>query len=119
MEFVAEALSYKKYRVTLRSLGNVRVRAWLALPVQGEAPPKPWPVIVTAPDYGGAQQGVMLSECQRGYAILQIFPRSQGDSAELWKIDGPDKLTWAPRAARGGLLSGGLRRCDACDRFRS
>ena len=35
----------------------------------------------------------MLSECQRGYAILQVFPRGQGDSAELWKING-DKLTW-------------------------
>jgi cephalosporin-C deacetylase len=34
----------------------------------------------------------MLSECQRGYAIVQVFPRGQGESAELWKLDG-DKLT--------------------------
>lgn len=89
---VAEAIPYKKFKLTLRSLNGVRVRAWLALPIQGEAPAKPWPVIVTAPGYGGEQQGVMLSECQRGYAILQIFPRGQGESAELSKLDG-DKLT--------------------------
>lgn len=106
VESVAEALPYKKFKVTLRSLGGVRVRAWLALPVQGEAPPKPWPVIVTAPGYGGAQQGVMLSESQRGYAILQIFPRAQGDSAELWTIDGPDKLTWHLERPEGAYYQG-------------
>ena len=51
-------------------------------------------MIVTTPGYGGTAQGVQLSECQRGYAILQVYPRSQGESADLWKIDGPDKLTW-------------------------
>jgi cephalosporin-C deacetylase len=92
IEPVSEAVPYKKFKVTLRSLDGVHVRAWLALPIEGEAEAKPWPVIVTAPGYGGAQQGVMLGECQRGYAILQVFPRGQGDSAELWKING-DKLT--------------------------
>jgi cephalosporin-C deacetylase len=105
-EPVAEPLPYKKFRVTLRSLEGVRVRAWLSLPVQGEAPAKPWPVIVTAPGYGSAQQGVMLGECQRGYAILQVFPRSQGDSAELWKIDGPDKLTWRLDRPEGAYYQG-------------
>jgi len=93
VEPVSEAVPYKKFKVTLRSLDGVHFRAWLALPIQGEAPAKPWPVIVTVPGYSGTQQGVMLSECQRGYAILQVFPRGQGDSAELWKING-DKLTW-------------------------
>jgi cephalosporin-C deacetylase len=92
VESVHEPLPYKKYRVTLQSLGGVKFRAWLALPIQGEAPAKPWPVIVTVPGYGGTQQGVALNECQRGYAILQVFPRGQGDSAELWKFEG-DKLT--------------------------
>ena len=92
VERVAEPVPYQAFKVTLRSLGGVRVRARMALPVQGEAPAKPWPVIVTAPGYGGTQQGVMLSECQRGYAIVQIFPRGQGESAELWKLEG-DKLT--------------------------
>lgn len=92
VETLNEPLPYKKYKVTLRSLDGVRFVALLALPIQGEAPAKPWPVIVTVPGYGGTQQGVMLSECQRGYAVLQVFPRGQGDSEELWKIDG-DKLT--------------------------
>ena len=92
VEAVTEPLPYKTFKITLRSLDGVRVRARLALPVQGEGGVKPWPVIVTAPGYGGTQQGVMLSECQRGYAIMQVFPRGQGESAELWKIDGPHKL---------------------------
>ena len=82
------------------------VRAWLALPIKGEGPAKTWPVIITVPGYGGPQQGVMLSECQRGYAILQVFPRSQGDSAELWKIDGPDKLTWHLERPEGAYYQG-------------
>ena len=89
-----EPLPYKKYRVEYRSLGGIRVRAWLAVPIAGGRTPKRLPAIVTAPGYGGTQQGIMLAECQRGYAILQVYPRSQGVSEELWKIDGPEKLTW-------------------------
>jgi cephalosporin-C deacetylase len=92
VEELAEPLPYKKYKVALRSLEGVRFITLLALPIQGEASAKPWPVIVTIPGYGGTQQGVMLSECQRGYAVLQVFPRGQGDSEALWKIEG-DKLT--------------------------
>ena len=65
VEQLAEPLPYTKYKVTLRSLDGVHFVALLALPIQGEAPAKPWPVIITAPGYGGTQQGVMLSECQR------------------------------------------------------
>ncbi len=92
IEPTREALPFQKFKVTLRSLNGVRFVSYLALPIQGEAPAKPWPVIVTTPGYGGTQQSVMLSECQRGYAILQVFPRGQGDSDALWKIKG-DKLT--------------------------
>jgi cephalosporin-C deacetylase len=106
VEPVSEPLPYKTFKVTLRSLDGVRVRARLALPVQGEGGVKPWPVIVTAPGYGGTQQGVMLAECQRGYAILQVFPRGQGESAELWRIDGPDKLTWHADRPEGAYYQG-------------
>lgn len=92
VESIAEPLPFKKFKVTLRGLGGVRFVALLALPIQGEAPARPWPVVVAAPGYGGAQQSVMLSECQRGYAILQVFPRGQGESSALWKLEG-DKLT--------------------------
>jgi cephalosporin-C deacetylase len=89
-----EPLPYKSYRIEYRSLGGVRVRAHLGLPVRGGEPARPLPAIVSVPGYGGFQQALMLEECQRGYAVLQVFPRSQGHSAELWKIDGPEKLTW-------------------------
>src|SRR4029450_2241517 len=69
VEPVEEATPYKTGRGTLRSLGGLRLVARLALPVQGEGGAKPWPVIVTTTGYSGRQQGVMLSECQRGYAI--------------------------------------------------
>ncbi len=92
VEPARESVPYSSFVVTLRSLDGARIRARLAIPVQGESPAEPWPVIVTAPGYGGSQQGVMLADCQRGYAVLQVFPRGQGESAELGAIVG-DKLT--------------------------
>ncbi|MBS0662960.1 MAG: acetylxylan esterase [Verrucomicrobia bacterium] len=101
-----EPLPYRTYQVTLRSLGGVHFRALLAVPVQGEAPPRRWPAIVTVPGYGGTQQGVMLSECLRGYVILQVYPRGQGESAALWKPDGPDKLIWHVGQPEGAYYQG-------------
>jgi cephalosporin-C deacetylase len=89
-----DPLPYKSYRVEFRSLGGVRVRAHLGMPIRGGEAARPLPAVVSVPGYGGFQQALMLEECQRGYAVLQVFPRSQGYSAELWKIDGPEKLTW-------------------------
>jgi cephalosporin-C deacetylase len=106
VEDTREPLPYKKFRVEYRSLDGVRVRAFLALPVRGGEAPRPLRAIVTVPGYGGFQQGVMLDECQRGYAILQVYPRSQGPSADLWKIDGPDKLTWRLSRPEGAYYQG-------------
>ena len=106
IEDTREPLPYKKFRVEYRSLDGVRVRAFLALPVRGGEAPRPLRAIVTVPGYGGLQQGVMLGECQRGYAILQVYPRSQGPSADLWKIDGPDKLTWRLSRPDGAYYQG-------------
>jgi cephalosporin-C deacetylase len=94
VEQLKEPLPYRKYRVTLRGLAGIRFRALLALPVQGESKATPLPAIVTMPGYGGTQQGVMLSECMRGYAVLQVFPLWQGESEVLGKFEGQDKLTW-------------------------
>ena len=91
---LGEPLPYRVFSVEYRSLGGVRVRARLALPIRGGEAARLLPGIVTVPGYGGNQQGIMLDECQRGYAVLQIYPRSQGLSAELWKIDSGEKLTW-------------------------
>ena len=106
VEPVTEPLPYHKFRITLRGLDGVHFRALLALPVQGESKAKPLPAIVTVPGYGGTQQGVMLDECMRGYAILQVYPRSQGESEALWKIDGPDKLTWHIARPEGAYYQG-------------
>jgi len=106
IEPVKEALPYQKFRITYRSLGDIRIRAYLGIPIRGEAPERKLPCIITAPGYGGSQQGVMLDDCQRGYAVLQVYPRSQGESADLWKIDGPDKLTWQVHQPEGYYYQG-------------
>lgn len=96
-----EPLPYKTYAVEYRSLGGVRVRARLAIPIRGGEAGGPLPAVVTAPGYGGTQQGLMLDECQRGYAILQVYPRSQGFSAELWKVPDGEKLAWGLERPEG------------------
>lgn len=106
VEPTKDALPYRKFRVTLRGLGGVRFRAYLAVPVHGESPAVPLPAVITAPGYGGWQQGIMLDECQRGFVILQVFPRSQGESEEFWKIDGPEKLTWGLARPEGYYYQG-------------
>jgi cephalosporin-C deacetylase len=106
VEPVKEPLPYQKFRVTYRSLGNIKVRAYLGVPIRGEGPQQKLPAIVTAPGYGGSQQGLMLDDCQRGYVVLQVYPRSQGESAELWKIDGPDRLTWRVDQPEGYYYQG-------------
>ena len=106
LELVKEPLPYQKFRVTYRSLGNIKIRAYLGVPIRGEGLQQKLPAIVTAPGYGGSQQGVMLDDCQRGYAVLQVYPRSQGESADLWKIDGPDKLTWRVDQPEGSYYQG-------------
>lgn len=92
VEKVKEPIPYQKFLITVRSLNNITIAGFLSLPVQGEAPAKPWPLIVTAPGYSGSAHSIMLSECQRGYAILQVFPRGQGDSEKYFKLTG-DKLS--------------------------
>lgn len=90
---IKEALPYHTYKVKLRGLDSVYFYVMMSVPVQGEAPAKPWPVIITTCGYGvTAGQGIMLSECQRGYVVIQVYPRGQGMSDEFYKIEG-DKLT--------------------------
>lgn len=87
-----EPLPYKTYAIEYRSLGGMRIKANLAIPIRGGEKPARLPAIVTAPGYGGTQQGIMLAECQRGYAILQVWPRPtpNGEDKLTWKTDSPE-----------------------------
>lgn len=89
---VQEPLPYKKYYVTVNSLDDVTISGFLAVPVKGEGDVKPWPVLVTTCGYSGNGQGVQLSDCQRGYIVLQVYPRGQGMSGDYFTI-GSDKLS--------------------------
>ncbi len=82
-------LPYYVHRLTYRSLDGIPVRAYLAQPVNtircGRTP-RPLPAIVIGPGYGGREFGTQLNECQRGYAVLHVYPRSQGESGDLWRV---------------------------------
>jgi cephalosporin-C deacetylase len=107
VEPVLEPLPFYKFRVTYRSLDGVKVRALLGLPIAGEsAAGRRFPAIVTAPGYGGTEQGAMLADCQRGYVVLQVYPRGQGESASLWPLGGRDKLTWNVERPEGYYYQG-------------
>lgn len=102
---INEALPYKTYFVTVTSLNNVTVAGYLSVPVQGEAKAKPWPVLVTTSGYSGNGQGVQLNECQRGYIVLQVYPRGQGVSSNYFHITS-DKLSTKLNAPEGYYYQG-------------
>ena len=82
-------------RVTLSGLGGVRFRAYLCTPQVG-AGAGPRPAVVCTPGYGGGTPHTSWwGLCyDRGFALLVVYPRGQGDSAELWTVPaGLSKLT--------------------------
>lgn len=85
--------AHRTWQVDLRSLGGVSFRALFSRP-DGHLPSARLPAIVTMPGYGGWQMGADLSEAMRGYAILQIYPRGQGASAELWRVPAGQEGNW-------------------------
>jgi cephalosporin-C deacetylase len=106
-EPLTEPLPYETFLVTYRSFGGIKVRARLAKPIDRSPSARPLPAIITAPGYGGREQGITLSECQRGYIILQIFPRGQGESAEFWQHGDNDKLASHLDKPQGHYYQGG------------
>ncbi len=91
-------LPYVRTRLTYASLGGVRVRAYLSLPWGMPAGTR-FGAIVTATGAGGWQMGVDLNEAQRGWAILQVYTRGQGESAELWRVDPACEGDWLAHGA--------------------
>ena len=82
-------------RVTLTGLGGVRFRAFLTLPDLGPDA-GPLPAVVYTPGYGGnTPHTVMAGLCyDKGIALLSVYPRGQGESAEYWRLpEGLTKLT--------------------------
>lgn len=91
-----DALPYERFRVRFSSLDGVRVTARLSRPAGCS---EPLPAILTSPGYGGLEFGVDLAEAQRGYIVLQLYPRGQGESGP--PTDGSEPV---------------LRGMDACPR---
>lgn len=102
---INEPLPYKSYFITVKSLNDVTVAGYLSVPVQGEAKAQPWPVLVTTSGYSGNGQGVQLNECQRGYIVLQVYPRGQGVSSNYFQI-ASDKLSTKLHSPEGYYYQG-------------
>jgi cephalosporin-C deacetylase len=78
------------FSVILSSFEGKRIRAWYTVP-RGEPPRGGWPAILEVPGYSGAlPPSFHLS--QYGYALLSLFPRSQGESLKEWAIDSGTRL---------------------------
>ncbi|HQL65235.1 MAG TPA: acetylxylan esterase [bacterium] len=87
-----ESVPYIVEKITYKSLNGFLITCLLSKPA-GKT--NKLPAIITIPGYGGWEQSITLSECQRGYVILQVFPRKQGLSSKLRpgeKISGPGYL---------------------------
>jgi cephalosporin-C deacetylase len=87
---------YAMFNISYRSWGGSVVRGKMGVPINPIR--TPLPAIISGPGYGGWQQPVDLAECQRGFVVLQIFPRDQG-------ISGPGPIG-QPRSGPEPLLIG-------------
>jgi cephalosporin-C deacetylase len=81
---------YESFDMEFAGAGEVTLHARLSRPA---ATPDPLPLIVTAPGFAGWEQGVSLSECQRGFVVCQVWPRGQGHSYDAHPIEHDAKLT--------------------------
>lgn len=80
------------HRVTMKSFGQQKIRAWFTVP-NGRTPDRGWPAVMVVPGYGGTL--VLPGFLARfGYATLSLFPRSQGESLEEWQIERDTRVTY-------------------------
>jgi len=94
---VTDPAPYSTHEISYRSWQGRRIKARPGVPVPAHEGAR-LPAIVTAPGYGGWEHGCTLSECQRGYLLLQVYPRDQGLSG--------DRPMGQPREGPGALLLG-------------
>jgi cephalosporin-C deacetylase len=82
-----ENVPYQVFKVSFRTLGGRQISARLAKPFDQGNPRRQYPVIISSPGYSGVAFAESLSDCQRGYIILQVFPRMQGLSGSADERD--------------------------------
>jgi cephalosporin-C deacetylase len=80
------------HMVRLTSWEGVKVRAWFSVPNLGR--PR-YPALLTVPGYGG-EMDIPTELVVRGFAVLTLFPRGQGESKKEWQIDSPTQLLHHP-----------------------
>ncbi len=77
--------------VTLTSFGGIRIQAWYSTPKDN--PRGKFPAILAVPGYSGTKQ-IPTHLIVQGYAVLTLFPRSQGESKAEWQVEFGTHLTY-------------------------
>ena len=77
--------------VTLTSFGGIKLRGWYSVPKDN--PRGKCPAILAVPGYSGSKQ-IPTHLVAQGYAVLTLFPRSQGESKAEWQIESGTYLTY-------------------------
>lgn len=80
------------YRVVITSLDRVRIRAWYSMPNDLPKSGK-LPAVLTFPGYDEVKP-IPTHLVVNGYAVLQLYPRSQGESRAEWELEFGTKLTY-------------------------
>ena len=84
--------TFQNHSVRMTSFGGVKVRGWYTTPI-GAPPPGGFPALITAPGYFGIQS-LSMHYVRHGYAVLALYPRGQGESADEWQLDHGTKATY-------------------------
>ena len=82
---------FDTYNVTLTSFGGIKLRGWYSVPKDN--PRGKCSAILAVPGYSGSKQ-IPTHIVLQGYAVLTLFPRSQGESKAEWQIESGTYLTY-------------------------
>lgn len=88
------AREYNTWGVVMRSFGDIKVRAWWSVP-KDLPPGRGLPCIISIPGYAGTRP-IQSTLLDLGYAVLNIYPRAQGESIAEWDLAAKNKLTYKP-----------------------
>ena len=78
-------------RLILTSFEGIQIRGWYSVPK--DAPRGKLAAILTVPGYSGVKQ-IPTHLAVHGYAVLTLFPRSQGESKAEWQVESGTHLTY-------------------------